>query len=200
MAIRVISNIEPYGNNDWYIVDDTLVKGGYQSVPNAAARDSINPVNLKPGMLVYTQDDKQIWQLADDLTSWRPFRLDSTHVFRVSLYVYQSPLEGQVDYVFADKIYFGGNFEGSTFAARTPPTEEKIIEIQKNYEEFVGQITVQPDGTYAFYGYSFSYDPGDVLTLRFPEDSGMEGVSVTLKGSYDDVYDHEDIWLPPDNG
>lgn len=200
MAIRVISNIEPYGNNDWYIVEDTLVKGGYQSVADATARNNINPVNLKPGMLVYTQDDQQLWQLENDLRTWRPFRLDSTHVFRIALYVFQTPLEGQVDYVFADKIYFGGNFQGSTFAARVPPTEEILIEIQKNHTEFVGQIKVLPDGTYTFYGYSFNYDPGDVLTLRFPENSGMEGVSVTLKGSYDDVYDHEDIWLPPDNG
>jgi hypothetical protein len=52
------------------IIDDSSVKGGYQTVTNAASRDAIPTVIRKAGMLVILQDTQVLYRLASNLTTW----------------------------------------------------------------------------------------------------------------------------------
>ena len=73
MPITLISNIVPANGNTFYILEDSFLKGGYQTVSNIEARDAIDPVNLKAGMAVFTQEPKNLWILNSDLTTWTKF-------------------------------------------------------------------------------------------------------------------------------
>lgn len=75
MAIQVASFIVPKNGNTWFVVEDKYIKGGLHVVQDAAERDAINPFNLKPGMLAVTQDDRKMWQLAADATTWEAFEV-----------------------------------------------------------------------------------------------------------------------------
>ena len=55
MAIQVASNIIPRNGNTWPVVEDVFVKGGFRVVDDLAARDAINPLSMKQGMLVYVR-------------------------------------------------------------------------------------------------------------------------------------------------
>ena len=55
MAIKVASNIIPLNGNTWPVVEDVFVKGGFRVVDDLAARDAINPLSMKQGMLVYVR-------------------------------------------------------------------------------------------------------------------------------------------------
>lgn len=73
MPVQLASFLIPRNNNTWYLVEDKFVKGGLQVLPNHAARDAINPLNLKTGQLVVTQNDNRVWQLHPDGVSWFEF-------------------------------------------------------------------------------------------------------------------------------
>lgn len=73
MAIQVASFLIPKNGNTWFVVEDKFIKGGLQVVASAEARDAINPINMKPGMLVVTQSDNKLWQLQADSSSWVEF-------------------------------------------------------------------------------------------------------------------------------
>ena len=55
MAIPVSSNIIPRNGNTWPVVEDVFVKGGFRVVDDLAARDAIDPLSMKQGMLVYVR-------------------------------------------------------------------------------------------------------------------------------------------------
>ena len=55
MAIHVASNIIPRNGNTWPVVEDVFVKGGFRVVDDLAARDAIDPLSMKQGMLVYVR-------------------------------------------------------------------------------------------------------------------------------------------------
>lgn len=73
MPITVAANLKPRMGGDYYLLEDVYLKGGYQIRPSAAERDTINELNLKEGMLVYTLDDHKMWQLGADLKTWNEF-------------------------------------------------------------------------------------------------------------------------------
>lgn len=73
MPVQLASFLIPRNSNTWYLVEDKFVKGGLQVLLNHAARDSINPLNLKAGQLVITQNDNRVWQLQADMVSWTEF-------------------------------------------------------------------------------------------------------------------------------
>lgn len=63
-AIPVTGFIGPTDSNDTYAVTDAIFGiDGYRSVSAITARNSITLERRREGMLVYTQDDKNIWQL-----------------------------------------------------------------------------------------------------------------------------------------
>lgn len=73
MPIQLASNIVPRNSNTWYLLEDVYLKGGFQVRATNADRDSIDPLNLKAGMLCLTQDTKTLWILGDDLVTWTQF-------------------------------------------------------------------------------------------------------------------------------
>lgn len=73
MPVQLASFLIPRNNNTWYLVEDKFVKGGLQVLPDHATRDAINPLNLKTGQLVITQNDNRVWQLRPDGVSWSEF-------------------------------------------------------------------------------------------------------------------------------
>jgi hypothetical protein len=63
MAIQIASNLVPRSGNTWPVVEDVYVKGGYRTVANLAARDAIDPLALKLGMLVFVQSENAHFKL-----------------------------------------------------------------------------------------------------------------------------------------
>ena len=63
MAIQVASNLVPRNGNTWPVVEDIFIKGGYRTVADLAARDAIDPLALKPGMLVFVQSENAHFKL-----------------------------------------------------------------------------------------------------------------------------------------
>ena len=73
MSIAVGDNFElMYPGDDGFIVDDTLVRGGYSIVSTLAERDSIPPSARKDGMVVYVQTPQLEYKLQGGLdnTNW----------------------------------------------------------------------------------------------------------------------------------
>ena len=77
MPVQLASFLIPKNGNTWFVVEDKFIKGGMQVVASAEARDAINPINMKPGMLVVTQSDNKLWQLQADSSSWVEFSPDA---------------------------------------------------------------------------------------------------------------------------
>ena len=55
MPIQVAGKLIPRNDNTWPVVEDVFVKGGFRVVDDLAARDAINPLSMKQGMLVYVR-------------------------------------------------------------------------------------------------------------------------------------------------
>lgn len=72
---RNATNPDPTLRGTYYLVEDIYLKGGFQIRATNADRDEINPLNLKAGMLVLTQDSGKIWQLKDDKSTWAEFKI-----------------------------------------------------------------------------------------------------------------------------
>jgi hypothetical protein len=82
---RNATNPDPALRNTYYLLEDIYVKGGYQVRTNIAERDAINPLNVKEGMLVYTQADKKLWILGNDLHTWSEFKTGGSAPARTSI-------------------------------------------------------------------------------------------------------------------
>ena len=66
MSIAIGDNFElMYPGDDGFVVDDTLVRGGYSIVSNIAERDAIPPSARKEGMIVYVQTPKLEYKLVN---------------------------------------------------------------------------------------------------------------------------------------
>lgn len=74
MPIEISSNLLPRNGNKFYLLEDTYFRGGLRVTEDASERDSIDPDSLKAGMLVVTADDMKLWQLNEDLETWREFK------------------------------------------------------------------------------------------------------------------------------
>ncbi len=185
MPINVISNIEPYGGNSWYLIDDKFIRGGFRCVDTIADRTAIHPQSLKAGMLVYTNDTKKMWQLQDDLVTWFEFKTtpDPTpSPFRLGLHIADDLIAGGADYVFVETVIFSVNFAGSKAISKTAPSVETSVIIRKNGTA-VGFAIFKSDGTVVFQAPAqVIYDSGDLLTLEFPTGNDLSGVTITLSG------------------
>lgn len=53
-----------------FVVEDIFVRGGYRLVASATVRDAIHINHKKPGMMVFTQDDRKTWILNADRVTW----------------------------------------------------------------------------------------------------------------------------------
>jgi len=63
-AIPVTGFMGPTDSNDTYAVTDAIYGiDGYRSVSAITARNDISIERRREGMLVYTQNDQNIWQL-----------------------------------------------------------------------------------------------------------------------------------------
>lgn len=76
MPINIASYLKPRSDNTYYLVEDVFIKGGYQVRDTLAARDLIDPLNLKPGMLVMVLEDNKIYRRKED-GSWEELVLGS---------------------------------------------------------------------------------------------------------------------------
>ena len=63
MPIPVSSNLIPRNGNTWPVVEDVFVKGGFRVVSNLAARNAIDPLGMKLGMLVFVQSENAHFKL-----------------------------------------------------------------------------------------------------------------------------------------
>lgn len=68
--IYIASTLGQKNGGTWPLVEDTAFKGGYQVRADNAARDSIDVLCRKQGMLCYTIDSGKVWVLGSNLTSW----------------------------------------------------------------------------------------------------------------------------------
>jgi hypothetical protein len=73
MPVQLASFLIPRNGNDWYLLEDKYIKGGFQVVADLTVRDAINPVNRKAGMLTYVQSSASMFQLGTDLVTWTAF-------------------------------------------------------------------------------------------------------------------------------
>ena len=73
MPVQFSSFLLPRNGNTWFLLEDKYLKGGFQVCADTAARNAINPANLKAGQLVVTQNDNRLWQLQADLITWLEF-------------------------------------------------------------------------------------------------------------------------------
>lgn len=68
-----------------FLVQDIHVKGGLRCVKTALERDAIRTAAKSSGMMVWVSDDKQMYQLADNLTDWEDAKLGNNLVFKSPL-------------------------------------------------------------------------------------------------------------------
>ena len=70
MPIQLASYLVTKPDGQYYLLEDTLFKGGFRTLADVAARDAIFPISLKNGMLVYTQSDNKYWRYNLATTTW----------------------------------------------------------------------------------------------------------------------------------
>lgn len=190
MSIKIISHLEPANGNDYYLVEDTYTKGGFRVVDLLTDLDRINPKNRKTGMVVQVNENESTWTLEPDLITWKPFSVDVRgSEFKMGMYVYVTPIEGIVEYVFVDDVNFKVNLEGSKASAIKYANDIVAFDLYKNRTEFMGQLIFNTDKTSEFNtnGELWSFNEGDTITIAFQELNGMEGISITFKGFYNDL-------------
>lgn len=58
-----------------FLIEDKYVRGGFMTVPNAAARDAMHVALRKKYMIVITQDDGLMWTIGASTSVWLPVNL-----------------------------------------------------------------------------------------------------------------------------
>jgi len=79
MPTQIITTLVPAGDGNFPIVEDKHVKGGFQIVANAGARDAIPTASRKEGMLVFDKNASRYYVLGFGLTNsdWYPTNLQN---------------------------------------------------------------------------------------------------------------------------
>lgn len=70
--LQLTSFLVPRNGNNFYLLEDSYLKGGFRVVADNVERDNINPVSKKAGMLVYVLSTRLMWQL-DAALAWTAF-------------------------------------------------------------------------------------------------------------------------------
>ena len=74
VGTNVIAPVVPLDTTDTHPSHEARYgRGGLRSVATVAERDAIPLPRREAGMVVYVAADLTMWQLANDLTTWRPF-------------------------------------------------------------------------------------------------------------------------------
>lgn len=74
VGTNVIAPVVPLDTSDTHPSHEARWgKGGYRTVASAAERDAIPAPRREPGMLVYVELDRAVWQLGHDLQTWTLF-------------------------------------------------------------------------------------------------------------------------------
>lgn len=75
MPMQIATFLTPKGTNTYFLLEDKYIRGGLHSCVDHSERDTINPINRKPGMVAVTQNDDKLWILAADKVTWNELTL-----------------------------------------------------------------------------------------------------------------------------
>ena len=120
MSIAIGDNFElMYPGDDGFVVDDTLVRGGYSIVSNIAERDAIPPSARKEGMIVYVQTPKLEYKLVNGIanTNWS---------------VRNTMIDDGQTFARLDSPHFTGNVTYTSVDTPSKATISKILETYNN--------------------------------------------------------------------
>jgi hypothetical protein len=168
MVIKIIDTFKPNGvpigtlPSPFPTVEDNDVLGGYQVVPNAAARLAIPSTNQKVGMLVYEQDNSTYYTLTATGTpgAW----------VVASFQVAQSTQTGSTYNIGSNDYCLFINHSGTVTVTLPTPTSGRVLKIKdKSGAAASNHITIAQHASETIDGAS-SY----VLTLNY---AGVEIVS-----------------------
>ena len=135
MPVQLASFLIPRNSNTWYLVEDKFVKGGLQVLPDHTVRDSINPLNLKVGQLVITQNDNKVWQLQPDGVSWTEF-VPASNYNPFYTHIQQSPSDTWIVVHNKNCRYFNYNLYDSNGTSILPDSVQ-IIDLNTVAVHFV---------------------------------------------------------------
>lgn len=90
MPVMLTSFLLPSNAELPFLVQDIHVKGGLRCVKTRAERDAIKTAAKSEGMMVWVSADKQMYQLAADMTTWEDAKLGNNLVFKSPLKVTQN--------------------------------------------------------------------------------------------------------------
>lgn len=96
MPVMMTSFLLPSNNSLPFLVQDIHLKGGLRCVKSVTDRDAIKSAARSAGMMVWVSDDKQMYQLTDDLKTWEDAKLGNNLVFESPLQVTQNANNEQV--------------------------------------------------------------------------------------------------------
>lgn len=76
MPIALASNLVPKGGEQFFLLDDTLLRGGYRVVAFQADMLAVPKDSLKLGSLCYVQADRKffLWEYEAGVTAWREWK------------------------------------------------------------------------------------------------------------------------------
>lgn len=81
MPIALTTFLLPKNGNTFFLLEDVYLKGGFRVVADIAARDALNPINCKAGMLLRTADDGKFYTFTGDETNkWKPFSAEGNYL------------------------------------------------------------------------------------------------------------------------
>lgn len=96
MPVPVQSTLKPRNGGDFPVVEDVDIQGGFQIVPNAAARLAISEANQKVGMLVFQQDTEEYFSLitVGSPGTWSLAQLGGVNVAHSGVAIANNPHSG----------------------------------------------------------------------------------------------------------
>lgn len=96
MPVMLTSFLLPSNTALPFLLQDIHLKGGLRCVKTVAERDAIKTAAKSAGMMVWVSDDKQMYQLEDDLATWGDAKMGNNLVFADHFTVTQNDQNEQV--------------------------------------------------------------------------------------------------------
>lgn len=75
MPTYLSSYLVPRNGQQWFVVEDIYLRGGFKVVADTVARDALHSSTKKVGSFVFTSSDGKLWQYQVD-GSWVEFSLN----------------------------------------------------------------------------------------------------------------------------
>lgn len=180
--------IIPKNGNSYYLLEDTYFKGGFRSVADIAARDSIDPSAMKPGMFVVTTDTGRVYKLENNQT-WSEVPLNTAFPYDLCYNVlgglYEpNALVGSVVLTRDMKLLAG--LPLSQARCKTPPMADTQLFISASGFR-VGSVKFTANSTTGSFVFLNDVDllAGQVLEVSTSDtlDSKIADISITLVGA-----------------